>query len=106
MRTLILVGRSSTPSNIWKYYRYSVHEYAGDGPIYGGGNYGSNNQFRPQYPGPYGPNSRPIVPGDGQILVGPNGPSGFGGRLVWNSLERIVIFRSSPAEKLDENSLL
>ncbi|XP_046471303.1 uncharacterized protein [Neodiprion pinetum] len=57
--------------------RYNVHEY----PDNSDGGFASQNQFRPQYPGPYGPNSRPIRPGDGnQVLVGPDGPSGIIGR--------------------------
>lgn len=62
------------------FYRYNVHEYPED---YDNSNYGSPNQFRPQYPGPYGPNSRPIRPSGGtQVLVGPDGPSGIIGRFV------------------------
>ncbi|KAL0126737.1 hypothetical protein PUN28_005240 [Cardiocondyla obscurior] len=36
--------------------------------------------FRPQRPGPYGPNGRPLVPsyhGNNGILVGPGGPTGI-----------------------------
>ncbi|XP_011867484.1 PREDICTED: uncharacterized protein LOC105561786 [Vollenhovia emeryi] len=39
--------------------------------------------FRPQNPGPYGPNSRPLVPGyqsNNGVLVGPGGPTGIIGR--------------------------
>lgn len=39
--------------------------------------------FRPHYPGPYGPNSRPFVPsypGNNGVLVGPGGPTGIVGR--------------------------
>ncbi|XP_011698752.1 PREDICTED: uncharacterized protein LOC105456428 [Wasmannia auropunctata] len=39
--------------------------------------------FRPQNPGPYGPNGRPIVPayqGNNGVLVGPGGPTGIIGR--------------------------
>lgn len=37
--------------------------------------------FKPQNVGPYGPNSRPIVPasypGNKEVLVGPGGPTGI-----------------------------
>lgn len=39
--------------------------------------------FRPQNPGPYGPNGRPLVPayqGNNGVLVGPGGPTGIIGR--------------------------
>ncbi|XP_012533829.2 uncharacterized protein LOC105835264 [Monomorium pharaonis] len=39
--------------------------------------------FRPQNPGPYGPNGRPLAPayqGSNGILVGPSGPTGIIGR--------------------------
>lgn len=53
--------------------RYQVYEPAG----------GLDNiqlGFRPQNTGPYGPNSRPIVPGNNGVLVGPGGPTGIIGR--------------------------
>ncbi|KZC08024.1 hypothetical protein WN55_09087 [Dufourea novaeangliae] len=44
--------------------------------------------FRPQNTGPYGPNSRPIVPasypGDKGVLVGPGGPTGIVKRPPYN----------------------
>ncbi|CAK9800978.1 hypothetical protein ANTQUA_LOCUS2650 [Anthophora quadrimaculata] len=56
-------------------YRYQVNENLEDfdeRPLIG---------FRPQNAGPYGPNSRPIVPasypGNKGVLVGPGGPTGI-----------------------------
>ncbi|XP_029051183.2 uncharacterized protein LOC114879927 [Osmia bicornis bicornis] len=57
-------------------YRYQVNENPADfdheRPLIG---------FRPQNSGPYGPNSRPIVPasypGNKGVLVGPGGPTGI-----------------------------
>ncbi|XP_054013983.1 uncharacterized protein LOC128895428 [Hylaeus anthracinus] len=44
--------------------------------------------FRPQNGGPYGPNSRPIVPasypGNKEVLVGPGGPTGIVKRPPYN----------------------
>ncbi|CAL7938849.1 unnamed protein product [Xylocopa violacea] len=52
--------------------------------------------FRPQNTGPYGPNSRPIVPasypGNKGVLVGPGGPTG-------------IIERPSYVESIDEGAL-
>lgn len=52
---------------------------------------GSNNNgvylgFRPENPGPYGPNGRPLVPpyqGNNGVLVGPGGPTGIIGRYLF-----------------------
>ncbi|RLU22967.1 hypothetical protein DMN91_005245 [Ooceraea biroi] len=61
--------------------RYQVQEppeYLG-----GFGNNGIQLGFRPQNPGPFGPNGRPIVPpyqGNNGVLVGPGGPTGIIGR--------------------------
>ncbi|EFN76117.1 uncharacterized protein LOC105190779 [Harpegnathos saltator] len=55
--------------------RYQVYEPDFDGVDEAG--------FRPQNPGPYGPNSRPLVPsypGNNGVLVGPGGPTGIVGR--------------------------
>ncbi|XP_012220898.1 uncharacterized protein [Linepithema humile] len=59
--------------------RYQVYEPA----EHLGGLNGAQLGFRPQNSGPYGPNSRPIIPGypgNNGVLVGPGGPTGIIGR--------------------------
>lgn len=49
-------------------------------------NNGVHLGFRPENPGPYGPNGRPLVPpyqGNNGVLVGPGGPTGIIGRYLF-----------------------
>ncbi|XP_029159237.1 uncharacterized protein LOC114931399 [Nylanderia fulva] len=58
--------------------RYQVYE-----PLEGFENNGVHSGFRPQNPGPYGPNGGSLVPGyqgNNGVLVGPGGPTGIIGR--------------------------
>lgn len=60
-------------------FRYQVYEPA----EHLGGFNGVPLGFRPQNPGPYGPNSGPFIPrypGNNGVLVGPGGPTGIIGR--------------------------
>lgn len=56
--------------------------------------------FRPQNPGPYGPNGRPLVPayqGNNGVLVGPGGPTGIIGRYCPFVCARAFFFNYSNA---------
>ncbi|GAB1859540.1 hypothetical protein CAJAP_00619 [Camponotus japonicus] len=60
--------------------RYQVYEPE---QLEGFNNNGVNSGFRPENPGSYGPNGRPLVPpyqGNNGVLVGPGGPTGIIGR--------------------------
>lgn len=61
-------------------FRYQVHEPSEHLDSFDNG---IQLGFRPQNPGPYGPNGRPLVPtyqGNNGVLVGPGGPTGIIGR--------------------------
>ncbi|XP_029679807.1 uncharacterized protein LOC115245569 [Formica exsecta] len=61
--------------------RYQVYEPSEN--LEGFNNNGVNLGFRPQNPGPYGPNGGPLIPayqGNNGVLVGPGGPTGIIGR--------------------------
>ncbi|XP_015600294.1 uncharacterized protein LOC107270110 isoform X2 [Cephus cinctus] len=67
-------GAKKKSDTIEKNARYQVYEYPSNGNL--------NAGVRPQYSGPYGSDSGPILPVNHgtQILVGPEGPTGIVGR--------------------------
>lgn len=67
----------------WITFRYQVYEPSEN--LEGFNNNGVNLGFRPQNPGPYGPNGGPLIPayqGNNGVLVGPGGPTGIIGRYL------------------------